>query len=305
MRDTFVAALKSEAERNEKILLMVGDLGFGVVDSFAEAMPDQFLNAGISEQNMMGMAAGLADSGHLPFVYSIANFPTFRCLEQIRNDVVYHALPVTIVSIGAGMGYGTLGYSHFGIEDFSILSAMPGLRIISPSDPTEVKAALREILRSPMPTYLRLGKNGEENIHAEDVEITSGVIPIRKEGKYLILSTGSITSLVIKAADRIKVTFGVDVAVYSVPVVKPLDISQISFDSFDAIFTVEEHRLIGGFGSLVLQELNEMGHKNHIVRIGIGDETTFPVGTHQYLLADKKLDVDGIFERIVTSIGLS
>jgi transketolase len=284
---------------------MVGDLGFGVVDSFASELPDQFLNAGISEQNMMGMAAGLADSGHLPFVYSIANFPTFRCLEQIRNDVVYHGLPVTIVSIGAGMGYGTLGYSHFGIEDFSILSSMPGLRIISPSDPTEVKAALSEILNKPMPTYLRLGKNGEESIHGSEVDISSGVLPIRKEGKFLILSTGSITSLAIKAADLIKATFGVDVAVYSVPIVKPLDISRIAFDSFEVVFTVEEHRLIGGFGSLVLQELNDLGLKNQIVRIGLGDETSFPVGTHQHLLSEKKLDVDGIFERIVTFTGLN
>ena len=145
MRDAFIKKLALMASSDEKIFLLVGDLGYGVVDDFAKSFPKQFLNAGVAEQNMMGMAAGLAHSGYKVFVYSIANFPTIRCLEQIRNDVCYHNLDVTIVAIGAGFGYGTLGYSHFAIEDLAVLRCLPNLNIYSPGDSYELEVALDQI----------------------------------------------------------------------------------------------------------------------------------------------------------------
>lgn len=302
MRDTFVNALKAHAVLDSRIFLVVGDLGYGVVDSFAEELPEQFLNAGISEQNMMGLAAGLSDSGYLPFVYSIANFPTFRCLEQIRNDVVYHELPVTIVSIGAGMGYGTLGYSHFGIEDFAILRSLPALRILSPADPYEVQAALKMILSDPRPTYLRLGKNGEKLLHDKELGALGCVMPLRLGGDILVLATGSITSEVIASVDRIKIDFGAEVSVYSVPVVKPMDLSAINFGPFTTVITLEEHRKVGGFGSQVLEYLNEVGIDRRVIRIGLGDEVEFPTGSQQHLLAEKKLNADALYAQLLVLI---
>ena len=139
MRNSFIEELSKIALTDDKVFLIVGDLGFGVVEGFEEKYPDQFLNAGVAEQNMMGMAAGLASAGYKVFVYSIGNFPTFRCLEQIRNDVCYHSLNVTIVSIGAGLSYGPLGYSHHAIDDIGVMRALPGMTIYNPADPIETK----------------------------------------------------------------------------------------------------------------------------------------------------------------------
>ncbi len=146
MRDTFIHALIDIAEKDSRVVLLTGDLGFGVVEKFAEKYPDRFWNCGVAEQSMMSIAAGLAKSGLRPFVYSIANFPTFRCLEQIRNDVCYHNLPVTIVSVGGGLGYGTLGYTHHGIEDISVMRPLPNISIYSPADPSETKDVLSQIV---------------------------------------------------------------------------------------------------------------------------------------------------------------
>ncbi len=165
MRDAFVKKLTEKAADDPSIMLLVGDLGFGVVADFGETYPRQFLNCGVAEQSMVGIAAGMAAAGRRPFVYSIANFPTLRPLEQIRNDVCYHGLGVTIVSVGAGLAYGSLGYTHHAVEDISILRSLPGMRVFSPADAIECRAAVDEILATPGPAYLRLGKNKEPLMH--------------------------------------------------------------------------------------------------------------------------------------------
>ncbi|MFM1975793.1 MAG: hypothetical protein RL145_639, partial [Pseudomonadota bacterium] len=158
MRNAFIDELVSLAEKFDHIALMVGDLGWSVVEPFAERFPDRFINAGIAEQNMAGMAAGMASEGYHVFTYSIANFPTFRCAEQIRNDVDYHNLPVTTVSVGGGLAYGSLGYSHHAVQDYALMRTMPNMLIAAPGDPLEVRACLRYLVNHPQPSYLRIGK---------------------------------------------------------------------------------------------------------------------------------------------------
>jgi transketolase len=161
MRTAFIKALTDLAETDNRIWLVTGDLGFSVLEEFASRFPDRYLNVGVAEQNMTGVAAGLAMSGKIVFTYSIANFPTLRCLEQVRNDVCYHNANVKIVAVGGGLAYGAQGYTHHAIEDLAILRALPNIRVIAPGDPAETRAAVMAIVNTPGPCYLRLGKAGE------------------------------------------------------------------------------------------------------------------------------------------------
>lgn len=302
MRDTFIRALKNKAAVDQKIFLMVGDLGYGVVDGFASELPMQFLNAGIAEQNMVGMAAGLASRGRLPFVYSIANFPTMRCFEQIRNDVCYHNLPVTIVSIGAGMGYGTLGYSHFAIEDLAIMRSLPGIRVLSPADPSEVEACLDLILKKPMPTYLRLGKNGEKQLHSNEVAVDKFPIEICEGFEIVVLSTGAITELGINAVRIASSKLDKQIGLYSVPIVKPLDLGNLALSNCKMIITLEEHTLSGGFGSAVLEYMSDRHYQAPIVRIGLEDQLRTDIGSQDYLRSITKLDSEAIAQKMIGAI---
>jgi len=161
MRNAFIETLTKAAAQDPRIFLVVGDLGFSVIEDFANKFPDRFLNAGVAEQNMTGVAAGLAMAGFKVFTYSIANFPTLRCLEQVRNDICYHGLDVTIVAVGGGLGYGSLGYSHHAVQDMACLRGFPGILMATPGDPSETKAVTHALLQYQGPAYLRLGKGGE------------------------------------------------------------------------------------------------------------------------------------------------
>ena len=183
MRTAFIEELILLARVNPHIFLIVGDLGYSVVEPFAQEFPDRFLNAGVAEQNMAGAAAGLASEGYHVFTYSIGNFSTFRCAEQIRNDIAYHNLPVTIVSVGGGVAYGNLGYSHHLIQDYALLRSFPKMLIAAPGDPMEVRGCLRYLVAHPQPSYLRLGKAGEAIFHRE--------VPCLKPGKWVLVSEGT------------------------------------------------------------------------------------------------------------------
>ena len=174
MRDMFIKELVLHARKNDNIALIVGDLGFSVVEPFAKEFPERFINAGVAEQNMTGIAAGMASEGYHVFTYSIANFPTFRCAEQIRNDIDYHNLPVTIVSVGGGLVYGNLGYSHHAVQDYALLRSLPNMLIVAPGDSLEVKACLRFLIANPQPSYLRLGKTVESSFHTNVPEVKPG-----------------------------------------------------------------------------------------------------------------------------------
>ncbi|HEV3232412.1 MAG TPA: transketolase, partial [Candidatus Dormibacteraeota bacterium] len=166
MRTAFIETLLEVAAADERTWLVVGDLGYSVVEPFRERYPARFLNAGVAEQNMVGVAAGLAMAGKVPWIYSIANFPTLRCLEQIRLDVCYHDLPVRVVAVGGGVAYGVLGASHFASEDLAVMSAMPRMTVVAPGDPVETRLATAALAVASGPAYLRLGKAGEPVVHA-------------------------------------------------------------------------------------------------------------------------------------------
>jgi transketolase len=258
MRNAFIDELVEPAKTNSNIVLMVGDLGFSVVEPFQDAYPDRFFNAGVAEQNMMSMAAGLASEGCHVFVYSIANFPTFRCAEQIRNDVAYHQLPVTIVAVGGGLAYGNLGYSHHAVQDYALMRSMPNMLISAPGDPMEVRACLRYLTSHPQPSYLRLGKAGELCLHVSVPLIEPGIwkrISNSSDPKNrAILATGNGLQI---AKNWQKNGLYPDYDLYSLPLwgmaQKNLQINQV--EKFEKLVTVEDHLLDAGFGSWILESL--------------------------------------------------
>lgn len=302
MRDAFIARLTERAAEDSSINLIVGDLGFGVVTDFAEAFPAQFLNSGVAEQAMIGVAAGLASAGRKVFCYSIANFPTMRCLEQIRNDVCAHGFDVTIVSVGAGLAYGTLGYSHHAVEDIAVMRAFPGIRIYSPCDPQEVAAVVDEICATPGPAYLRLGKNREPNLHSAVPSLGSGEPLLLRAGTDLtVFAVGAIAAVALEAADLLD-TRGVSVRVFSVPRIKPLNVEALvdAAAGTPAIATLEEHSVIGGFGSAVIEGFSAEGVRLPVLSLGLRDEKQWSIGSQEYLRGLGGLSADEIAERLLS-----
>ncbi len=270
MRNAFIQELVTAARKKDNIALIVGDLGFSVVEPFADEFPDRFINAGVAEQNMMGIAAGMASEGYHVFVYSIGIFPTFRCAEQIRNDVAYHNLPVTIVTVGGGLAYGALGYSHHTVQDYALMRSFPNMLIASPGDPMESRACTRYLVDHPQPSYLRLAKAGEPSFHNHVPEIVPGVwLPVTDADNYHIndrtlLSTGGGLAIAMQLKENRKFT---DYEVASVPLwsqaSKLKQVSQVS--ARRRVVTVEDHLLDGGFGSWLLESVaNESGLSQRI-----------------------------------------
>lgn len=303
MRDIFVAELMKMASDDPSVVLMTGDLGFGVLTPFAEKFPDQFVNAGVAEQNMAGMAAGLALEGRRVFTYSIANFPTLRCLEQIRNDICYHDLDVTIVSVGGGFAYGALGMSHHATEDLAILRALPNLAVLAPGDPVEVSASMSLLKSHKGPAYLRLGRASEEPIHTTAVAFDMGM-PLKViEGKDIaILSTGGILDAAMGSLSILSES-NIYPSVYSVPCLSPFDYAAIKKIAKDhaLIVTIEEHTCIGGLGGAVAEVVAEMpGIKAQLTRFGLPNCYTSRVGDQEYLRKNYGLSSSHIAERLLS-----
>ena len=285
MRNTFVNTVCDLAKDDARVYLITGDLGFGVLNKFWETYPNRFINAGISEQNMTSVAAGMALEGKIVFTYSIANFPTLRCLEQIRNDVAYHNANVKIVSIGAGLAYGGAGMSHHATEDISIMRALPGITVFSPADPMEAEMVTKASARIDGPCYIRLGKGGEQNLHENaDGFLAGKAIKILDGAKVCLFSTGAITSEARKAAISLN-SDGISTALYSFPTIKPIDSELIRHCAkyFDLMVTVEEQNIVGGFGSSVAEVISEIHGHAVLKRIGLNDVYTGVVGSQEYL----------------------
>ena len=254
MRNAFIQELVTLARRHPQIALIVGDLGYSVIEPFADEFPDRFINAGVAEQNMTGLAAGMASEGYHVFTYSIANFPTFRCAEQIRNDVAYHQLPVTVVSVGGGLAYGALGYSHHAVQDYALMRTLPNMLIAAPGDPMEVRACMRYLVENPGPSYLRLGKAGEPNFHAAPPELAPGRWLRVRDGAEdrVLLSTGAGLQTAMDLAAR---PDHADRAIYTMPMWSMADnASQAeALRTRRDVMTVEDHLQDGGFGSWLLE----------------------------------------------------
>ena len=301
MRTAFVNTLLKLAERDERIHFVVGDLGFGVVEPFARRFPDRFLNAGVAEQNMTGVAAGLALCGKIVFTYSIGNFSTIRCLEQIRNDVCYHKADVKIVSVGGGFSYGALGMTHHTVEDLAIMRVLPNMVVVAPGDPFEVEQATRALVARPGPAYLRLGRTGEPRLHGPGVVFELGRAIRVKEGRALtIISSGGMLETGIRAAELLGEA-GIDTRVVSMHTLKPLDEAEILNAAAEtgAIATLEEHCLIGGLGSAVAEVLAEApGPRGRLKRLGVPSTFASEVGSQDYLRAMHGLSPDGVFQSL-------
>jgi len=302
LRNTFISKLLDQAEKDQSIFLVVGDLGYGVVETFENRFPERFLNAGIAEQNMIGLSAGLAKSGYKVFVYSIANFPTFRCLEQIRNDVCYGELDVTIVSVGAGFSYGVLGYSHFALEDIAIMRPLPGMQILSPSDPIEVELAVEYAVNNLGPKYLRLGKNGEKTINKSKVQSLGFPTRIHDGAEHCVLVTGGIAVEALTAVQRFKKQFLIEVAVFSVPLITPSSLANINLREFSKIFTVEEHVGNGGFGSFVAEYVTDQKLPIELNRIFVFSDSIRMIGDQTFLRQVSRIDSDSIYEALINNI---
>ncbi len=256
MRNAFVEELVALATEHDHIALVVGDLGYSVVEPFAERFPDRFINAGVAEQNMTGLAAGMASEGYHVFTYSIANFPSFRCAEQIRNDVDYHRLPVTVVAVGGGLAYGALGYSHHAVQDYALFRSFPNMLIAAPGDPMEVRACLRYLIANPQPSYLRLGKAGEPSFHVDVPQLKPGrwleVSPGRRVGGVTLLSTGATLGIAMERQRRMSDD---PVAVHSLPLwgmtAKECQAEQVA--RYAQVVTLEDHLADAGFGSWLME----------------------------------------------------
>ncbi len=306
MRDAFTRALMREAAADTKLTLVTGDLGFGVLKPFWETYPDQFINAGIAEQAMTGLAAGLAREGRTVLTYSIGNFPTLRCLEQIRNDCAYHDANVKVVCVGGGFVYGSLGMSHHATEDMAVLRALPGVTVFTPGDPAEVEAVVPVMLRTPGTCYLRLGRGGEPTLHTEPVENWQlpQALTLRKGKDVALLSAGGILTQTVSAAEKLQ-AMNVSAEVVSFPCLKPIDEEKIRelAGRFRHIVTVEEHTIVGGFGSAVAEVLAESGAGCKLHRIGMPDVYCCTVGTQQYLRGVYEMDDEAICRRTLRWLG--
>ena len=300
MRDAFTRCLMREAAKDPKITLITGDLGFGVLKPFWETYPEQFINAGIAEQGMTGLAAGLAQTGRTVLTYSIGNFPTLRCIEQIRNDCAYHEANVKIVCVGGGFVYGSLGMSHHATEDMAILRALPGVTVFTPGDPMEVEAVVPVMLRTPGTCYLRLGRGGEPVLHDGPIEgwALPKALTMQKGTDVALLSAGGILTQTLGAAKLLEEK-GVSAEVVSFPCVKPIDRDKLAelAGRFRHIVTVEEHSVVGGFGSAVCEVIAEIGAGCRVHRVGMEDVYSSIVGTQQYLRGAYRMDDRAICER--------
>lgn len=297
MRKAFLETLCSLAEKDERIWLLCGDLGFSVLEPFIENFPDRFINAGVAEQNMAGVATGLAMSGKIVFIYSIANFPVMRCFEQIRNDICYHKANVKIVTVGGGFAYGSAGYTHHGVEDMGVMRLLPNMTVIAPADPVETKLATRSLIEHEGPCYLRLGKAQESVVHKTTPHFRLGKAILIQEGcDVTIVSTGAVLKMVIDAAEEL-LQQNCSVQVISMHTLHPLDSETIlqSAQKTGRIVTVEEHSL-GGLGTAVAEVL--AGIKCKFVPLRLKQSPAVTAGNQEALRTLGGLSITRIIDTV-------
>lgn len=300
MRNTFVRTLYELAVKDKRILLLTADLGFSVFEEFIETLPGQYFNMGIAEQNMTGVAAGLAMEGYIPVIYSIVPFVTMRNFEQIRNDISYQKLNVKIVGVGAGFSYGPYGHTHHGIEDIAVMRSIPEMTVIAPGDPVETRLATTAMMEHIGAAYLRLGKTGESVLHQKEPEFEIGKAIIMAKGTDItLIGTSTMLDTTMKVCARFQ-SDGISVRVLSMHTIKPIDVHAIteSVEHTGTIVTIEEHGIIGGLGSAVAEVIAEYGKSVAFIRFAVPDHFTKVMGNQEYMRHANGLSIDDIYESI-------
>ncbi len=309
MRKLFIQKLVEFAGIDTDIYLIAGDLGFSVIEPFKETFPDRFINAGISEQNMIGVAAGLALAGKKVFVYSIIPFVTMRCFEQIRVDLCYQNLPVFMVGVGAGFAYGAMGSTHHAIEDVAIMRALPNMTVVVPGSNFELSSLLEQINDLRSPAYIRLSKNEEKILYPSRYNSKSSIklgkaIELTSSDKNLILASGDILSIAFDVCKKLR-DLGIDIGLFSVPTIKPLDFDFITLrcNSLDSIFTIEDHSIIGGLGEVVAMHLCQNIEKKILFKaFALPDRYCHEIGSRDYLRNKAGLSARNILSEILEKI---
>jgi len=305
VRSAFIAALARACEAEPDLLLVTGDLGFGVLNDFRARFPDHFMNLGVAEQNLAGVGAGLALAGHTVFTYSIANFPILRCLEQIRNDICYHDADVKIVAVGGGLAYGALGPSHFATEDLGIMRMLPGMTVVAPGDPVEVELLVPQLIARLGPAYLRLGRDGEPRLTPPGRPVTLGEPNVfAEDGEALLLTTGGMLEVGLAAGEILRGEHGVETALASVHTLKPLAEERLCALAAGraCVVTLEEHSVLGGLGGAVAELLAERRVDVPLARVGLASEFPQAVGSQEHLRGVLGLDAPSVARRVLATL---
>ncbi len=301
MRSTFNKTLIKLAKEDERIFMVLADIGYGEIEGFAEQFPDRYFNVGVAEQNMTGVACGIAMEGNIAVTYSIGNFPTLRCLEQIRNDVCYHNANVKTTIIGGGVAYGPLGMSHHSTEDMAIMRALPNMVVLAPCDCIEAEAAVKAMIAYNGPVYYRCGYKGEKNIHSNPIDFKIGkALQITEGNDVTIIFAGPIGYNVLLAAKELY-SYGIHCRLISMHTIKPIDEEAIlkAAKETGCIVTVEEHNIMGGLGSAVAEVLADHGKTNiKFKRIAFPDVNISKVGSQEWIRSQYGMAPEHIVDTI-------
>lgn len=285
MRAVFAATVTELAAHNPRVVLLTGDLGFMALEPFSTRFPERFFNVGVAEQNMVGLATGLAEAGFIPFVYSIATFAALRPYEFVRNGPIHHQLPVRIVGMGGGFEYASAGPTHHALEDVAVMRTQPGITVIAPADPPQARNAILATWDLPTPVYYRLAKNDRIEVPSLEGRFALGRAQMLREGKdVLLIAMGSITLEVFKAAEMLH-TQGISSGVMVVASIQPPPITDLveQLRAYPLVLTVEAHFVNGGLGSLVSEVIAEHAVPTRLIRCGVRDLEDGRIGTTDYL----------------------
>jgi transketolase len=302
MRRAFAESLAEIAAIDNRILLLTADLGFMALEPFAEKHPEKFFNVGVAEQNMVGVATGLAEAGFLPFVYSIVNFATMRPFEFIRNGPVAHHLPVRVVSVGGGFEYGNNGISHFGLEDIGILRTQPCLSIICPCDSNQARTALKKTWNLPQPLYLRLGKDDRIEVPGLDGRFEIARAETVHQGDdILFIAIGTAALDTLNAAIALKKR-GIGATVLLVSSLNPGPEKEVleHLQRFGHAITVETHYTIGGLGSWVAEIASEFAAGTRVVRVGVQSHPGCRSGSQAWMQERQEISSEGLVKKALS-----
>src|SRR5262245_24119869 len=305
MRDAFAKEVLRLAGEDDRVVMLSGDIGNRLFDEFKSKYPTRFFNCGVAEANMMSVAAGMAACGLRPVVYTIVPFVTTRCLEQIRVDVCYHNVPVTIVGVGGGLSYAGLGATHHSCEDIAFLRMLPNMTVVCPGDAVETRLAVRAALKGNSPAYIRIGKKGEPVVHSAEPDFAIGkAITIRAGKDVALVSTGNMLPSVLEVADHLKQR-KISASIVSMHTVKQIDESALSnlFASHSIVATIEEHSVMGGLGGAVAEWLaDQRSPKARLLRIGTPDHFLHEGGDQEFARRAVGLDASAITYKVLASL---